>query len=369
MSLSDSHKSGAEPLADAAGTSGMKNRHGRLRQTVEVATDTSTAGRAPADRRRLAIAALRAYGLIAAWAILVAVFGALRPSTFLTVPNFATMFGSQAVLLVLALALIIPFAAGEFDLSITGVMSVSLVLVGYLNVVHEVSIIATILIALAAGIVVGCVNAALVVGLGLQSIIVTLGMGTLLYGVGLALNITTTAGISPGLTAAAQDQFLSIPLPFYYGLGLTIIAWYVFDHTPLGRYLYFVGSSSKVAALAGIPVRRIRVGSLIASSVISALAGILLAGTLGAADPNVSSSYLLPAFAAAFLGATAIRPGRFNALGTFIAVYFLITGIVGLETLGMTGWVEDVYYGASLVIAVAFSQVLARHVLGLGKEE
>ncbi len=92
----------------------------------------------------------------------------------------------------------------------------------------------------------------------------------------------------------------------------------------------------------------------------SALAGVVLCGTLGSSDPNVSSAYLLPAFAAAFLGATAINPGRFNPWGSFIAVYFLIAGITGLELVGLSGWIEDVFYGASLVFAVALSRVAGR---------
>ena len=115
-----------------------------------------------------------------------------------------------------------------------------------------------------------------------------------------------------------------------------------------------------MARLAGIRVDAIRAGSLIASATLSALGGVVLAGTLGSADPNVGGSYLLPAFAAVFLGATAISPGRFNPWGTFIAVYFLVTGVTGLNLLGLTGWVEQVFYGASLIVAVTFSHLATR---------
>jgi ribose transport system permease protein len=93
---------------------------------------------------------------------------------------------------------------------------------------------------------------------------------------------------------------------------------------------------------------------------VSSLGGVILAGVLGGAGPNIAGGYLLPAFAAVFLGATAISPGRFNPLGTFIAVYFLITGITGLQLLGFSGWVENFFYGASLVLAVALSRLAAR---------
>src|SRR5581483_6228395 len=112
-----------------------------------------------------------------------------------------------------------------------------------------------------------------------------------------------------------------------------------------------------VARLSGIRVDLIRGATLMFSAVLAALAGILLAGQLGSSDPNAANQYLLPAFAAAFLGATAITPGRFNAWGSFVAVYFLLTGITGLELLGLSGWIEQVFYGGSLAVAVTLSRL------------
>ena len=140
---------------------------------------------------------------------------------------------------------------------------------------------------------------------------------------------------------------------------MTVLAWYVYARTPLGRYLYFVGSGRDVARLSGIKVDTLRAGALVAAGVISAFAGVVLAGVLGSSSPSVSGHYLLPAFAAVFLGATAITPGRFNPWGTFVGVYFLITGITGLELLGLIGWIEQVFYGAALIIAVALSRLAA----------
>src|SRR5262249_41019832 len=144
----------------------------------------------------------RKYGLVIVWGIVVAIFAALRPETFPTTANFETIFSSQAVLLILSLGLLFPFAAGEYDLSIAGVMSVSLVLVGYLNVIHDWAVGWAIAAALASGVVVGAINAFFVVVVGLESIIVTLGTGTLLVGIGLGINTQTTGGISNSLVNA-----------------------------------------------------------------------------------------------------------------------------------------------------------------------
>jgi ribose transport system permease protein len=300
------------------------------------------------------------FGLLAAWAAIIAYFALARPETFATVENFQTIFGSQAVLLVVTMGLLVSLTAGEFDLSIAGVLNMSLVLVGYLNVTQGWPIVLAVAVALAAGLLIGLVNAFFTIVVGIESIVVTLGTGTLLLGLSLGINNVSIGGISNGLQDVVRTQLFGIQLGFYYGLVLTAIVWYVFKYTPLGRYLYFVGASRDVARLAGIRVDRIRAGALVASAGAAALAGVLLAGLLGASDPNAGSAYLLPAFAGAFLGSTAITPGRFNAWGSFIAVYFLVTGITGLQLMGLSGWIEQVFYGGSLVLAVTFSRLAAK---------
>jgi ribose transport system permease protein len=307
-------------------------------------------------RSRLALIAHR-YGILFAWAILIAFFGVTAES-FLTTSNFSTIFGSQAVLVMLSLALLIPLTAGEYDLSVAGSMGMGLILTQYMNVEHGWPVGAAILLALGFGALVGAVNAFFIILIGVESIIVTLGMGTLLIGVGYGITVTTIVGSSEILDTLARDRLFGIPYAFYYGLALTALVWYVYARTPLGRYLYFVGSGRNVARLAGLRVDAIRAGSLIAAGFLSALAGVVLAGVLGSSSPNVAASYLLPAFAAVFLGATAITPGRFNPWGTFIGVYFLITGITGLELMGYIGWIEQVFYGGALVVAVALSRIL-----------
>jgi ribose transport system permease protein len=191
---------------------------------------------------------------------------------------------------------------------------------------------------------------------------VTLGTGTFIGGVVLWISGSNTiSGVAPGLTRAViADRFLGMPLAFYYGLAVCIVVWYVFEFMALGRRLLFVGRGRNVARLSGLRVNRIRVGALIASGLISALAGVLYAGTTGAADPTSGTQLLLPAFAAAFLGATTILPGRFNPWGSIVAVYFLATGITGLQLLGLSGFVQDLFYGGALVAAVALSQLVRR---------
>lgn len=302
------------------------------------------------------------YAILIAWVLVIAIFGALRPDTFLTASNFQTIFGTQAVLLIVTLGLLFPLAAGEFDLSIGGVLGFAAMFTAVLNVEQGWPIGAAIAVVLVTGVIIGIANAFFVVRIGVHSFVVTLGTGTLLLGATLGISDSQTiGGVSETLVTSVRERvFLGLPLVFYYSIALTILVWYLFSHTPLGRYLVFVGQGREVARLAGLRVDLLRTTSLIVSAFVASLAGICLAGLLGAADPRVGASYLLPAFAGAFLGSTAIQPDRFNPWGSFIAVFFLVTGITGLQLLGYSGWVEQVFYGASLILAVTFSRLVSR---------
>jgi ribose transport system permease protein len=299
-------------------------------------------------------------GLVGVWIVVIAIFALLRPDTFFTTQNLQTTLSTQAVPLMVALALTPGLAAGEYDLSVGGVMGLSLVLVGFLNVEQGWAIVPAVLVALAAGVAIGAINAFFIVAIGIESLVVTLGMGTLLAGAALGIQSLPVSGVSESLVHVSRTNLFGVQLVFYYGLALVLVLWYVLSHTPLGRYLYFVGEGRNVARLSGIRVDAIRAGSLVAGSTISAAAGVFQAGLIGGADPTIGPTLLLPAFAAAFLGATAIVPGRFNPWGTFIAVYFLATGIVGLQLIGLSGWIEQVFYGAALILAVAASRLAVK---------
>jgi ribose transport system permease protein len=299
------------------------------------------------------------YALLGAWVLVIVLFGILRPHTFLTAANFESILGSQAVLVVLALGLLVPLTAGDYDLSIAGNLTITSMIVAVLNVEHHLAFGVAIAAAIGAGVLIGVVNGALIVGLGLDAFIVTLGTSTLLQGLTFWISSSQTlSGISQGLVdAVIGHRLLGVPLEFYYGLALCIVFWYALEHLPLGRRLLFVGRGRGVARLSGLDVGRLRFSAFVVSGTVSAIAGVMYAGTTGAADPTSGTSFLLPAFAAAFLGATSITPGRFNAWGTFIAVYFLVTGITGLQLLGVQSFVQQLFYGGALILAVALSHL------------
>jgi ribose transport system permease protein len=83
-------------------------------------------------------------------------------------------------------------------------------------------------------------------------------------------------------------------------------------------------------------------------------------GVLGSATPNNQGALLLSVYAAAFLGFTTIQPGRFNAVGAGISVFFLAVAVNGMNLLGAQLYVQSLFYGAILVVAVVVSRVINR---------
>jgi ribose transport system permease protein len=303
------------------------------------------------------------YSLLGVWLLMAVFFSAIEPHTFFRLSTAHTVFSSQSALVFLSMALVVTFVVGEFDLSVASVLGLAATLVPVLVVLHGVNIVLAIVITLAACVLIGCVNGTLIVHFNVNPIVVTLGMSTFLLGLALQLsNLNTVTGLSADTAQISNYPIVGLPVSFYTGLVLCLGLAYLLRFTPLGRHMLFVGSSREVAHLAGIRVNRIRFGAYVAAALISGIGGVILVAGLGGFDPSASATYLLPSLSALFLGTSVFQPGRFNPLGSLVAVYFLVTGIVGLEIIGLSGWISDVFYGAALVIAVTLSTVVrGRH--------
>lgn len=304
---------------------------------------------------------LERFGLVIVWVALIALFGAMRPDTFLTWSNFSTIFGSEAVLVIVTLGLIIPLTAGDFDLSIAQVLTLVSMSTAILDARLDVPLLLVIPIVLCLGALIGLINGAITLYFRVHSLIVTLGVGTFLHGVTLWIgNSQTISGVSPGLMEwVIIQRFWGIPIAFYYAILLAVLIWYMLSYTAFGQHLLFTGRGREVGRLTGVAVGRVRLTAFVLSGLMGAIAGILYTGTTGSANPSSGTFLLLPAFAAAFLGATCIKPGRFNPWGSVIAVYFLVTGINGLSVLGFRTFVQDLFYGGALVLAVMVSQLVS----------
>lgn len=292
--------------------------------------------------------------------VLIAIFSFISHG-FFSVGNFESIVTAQAIIFILTLGVLFPLRSGDFDLSVSATMIVSATIVGVLTTQHHVNVGAAILLAMGAGVGIGIVNGFLVVFLGLDAFIATLGTQTVLTGIGyLITNTTVIASIPSSLETFSRHTIAGIPLAVIYGWCFAAICWFVFEYTAFGRSLLFMGGNREAARLVGLRVTSLRMSVFLISGTTAAFAGIVLAGQLGGVDPTSGAQYLLQPYAACFLGAAAIQLGRFNVIGTVVALYLLAVGITGIELLGVSDWVAQVFNGGALVGAIAFAQIAVR---------
>ncbi|MCC8029632.1 MAG: ABC transporter permease [Lachnospiraceae bacterium] len=298
------------------------------------------------------------YAIIIAWVILFVIFSIWMPGTFNSLLNIRTLLGSQSVLVIAALAVLIPIISGDYDMSVTATLTVVNIAVAKLNVSAGLPIGACILIGLAIGAVIGAANGFIITRFKLNAFIVTMGMYTFLSGIALLVSLQTVTGVDQVLKNAIYvNKIYGISPSFFYALILTAVIAYILSMTMPGKRILIVGRGENVARLSGINVEKTRFLCFVFSGLIAAFGGIVYTGVLGGGSPTGGLSYMMPAFAAVFLGSTCFRPGRFNAPGTIIAVYFLSTGTNGLQLHGAQSYVTDLFYGIALIVAVVFSAV------------
>ncbi|MFJ3925985.1 ABC transporter permease [Streptomyces sp. NPDC090022] len=305
------------------------------------------------------------YGLLALTVLLFLGFSLALPGTFPTRDNLSSILSNQSIPAVLALGATICVACGKFDLSIGYGLGLAHVMVLHLIVEEGWPWPAACLVVILGGTLAGAVNGVIVEFARIDSFIATLGTGSMMYAV--TGWITDGGRIVPGpeglpaaFTGLYDTRLLGLPLPAYYVLALVVVLWVVLERLPFGRYLYVIGSNPRAAAIIGIPTHRMCVYAFAASGTVVGFAGVLLAAQQQIGNPSVGLDYLLPAFVGALLGATAIKPGRANALGTLVAVAVLAVGLAGIGQLGADFWATPLFNGSTLLVAVGLAGYSAR---------
>lgn len=290
--------------------------------------------------------------------IFIAIFGIWTPHLFLTMSTVDSIASSQAIGAMLGIAVIVPLATGVFDLSIGAVVNLTAVITAVLMQRDNWNMWAAIVVAVAVGVVIGVINGFIVVKLRISAFIATLGTATIIGAVQTIVSNQTqplqpSSALWQNLT---QYQVGGFQVIVFYLLVIALFFWWLLDHTPMGRQLYAVGGNMEAARLTGIKVDKWVWVSLVISASLSGVAGVLYC-SLSGPSLTFGSALLLPAYAAAFLGSTQLKPGRFNIWGTMIAVYVLAIGIQGLQYVTGVQWLGDMFNGIALVVAVGFASM------------
>jgi ribose transport system permease protein len=304
-------------------------------------------------RRVLSALSVRNISAIYVFVAMFVIFALWVPDTFLTTETFKSLLDQQALPALVALALVIPLAAGMFDLSIGASVGVGAILVAWLLQSQGIAPVPAVLLTIVAGGAIGAFNGFLVTRVKIDSFIATLGMASILAAATVWISDRQILDLSVGFQSIANNKLLGFTLPCFYVLGVATVMWYVLERTPLGRRIYATGGNPDAARLSGVSTRTVVFFSFVVCATIAVFAGVLISSRLATGDPTVGPAYLLPAFTAAFLGSTQFRGGRFNVWGTVLAVYVLATGVKGLQLAGAPIWIPDLFNGVALLLAVA----------------
>ena len=297
------------------------------------------------------------YGLVILTVVLIVLFSVLLPETFPTMLNLRSIISDKAIVALLSLAAMIPMAAGRIDLTVGYGIVIWHILAISLQTMFGIPWPVAVFIVLALGAFVGLLNGLLVEVAKIDSFIATLGTGTVLYAVALwHTGGRQMVGVLPdGFYALNGTMVFGLPITGFYVMAMALLLWVILEYLPIGRYLYAIGANPKAAALNGIPVRKFVMGAFISSGVLSALAGVLLASKLRIGQASVGLEFLLPALVGAFLGSITIKPGRVNVWGTIVGVAILAVGISGIQQFGGSFWVEPMFNGLTLLIAIGIA--------------
>ena len=325
----------------------------------DVMTAVASAPRRRLDVRRI----LEAYALVFLLFALI-VFFSVWPRTSETFPslgNLQILLGNQAVIGIVAIGALVPLIANEWDLSVGAVAGLTAIVTAT-SLSNGYGILPSALAGIGVGLAVGVVNAVLVTRFGVNGVITTLGISTIVAGV--VTQLTGGAAVATNIPDAVVEfglgTFLNIP-KIAIALAVVIaIAWYVLELTPLGRYLYAIGSNLEAARLVGIRIPAVIATAFLTSALLAAVGGLLQVARQAGADPRVGPGFTLPALAAAFLSAAAIKPGKYNVMGTIVAIFFLAVINNGLNLAGVPNYVSNYVNGGALIIGVGLAAFLGR---------
>lgn len=284
--------------------------------------------------------------------IVVCIVVALLSPVFLTQRNIMNTLRQISLTAICGFGLTMVILVGEIDLSVgsqQAIAGISSVLV--FNATN--SVLLAILAALACGVVVGGINGLLVTKCKINSLIATLGTMTIWRGVAMV----TTQAVS---IQANDDKFIELatgfvgPFPnaLIIATVLFFVFWYILSKTTFGRNIYAVGGNKEAATLSGLPVERMKITAYILGSVLTMLAGVLLASRMGSAQPTAGTGFEMVVIASVILGGISLDGGIGTITGALVGMLILGVLVNGLTLLDVSSFWQDITRGVVIILAV-----------------
>jgi L-arabinose transport system permease protein len=299
--------------------------------------------------------------LLIALAVLLAIFGFLRPDVFFSARNIENIGQGMAILGILATAQTIVIIAGGLDVSVGAVVGLSTVCIA-LGVQQTGYAAAGILFGLLVGGLAGFVNGLIVTVGGVNAVIATLGTMAAFRGVAFIISDGQSISIfHPLFRYIGSGRWLGLQITVEILIAVVALFFVLMRYTIIGRNIYAIGGNPTVARLAGLDNTRYQVGVYILSGVAAGLGGLLLAARTGSGQPISGSDGLeLQAITAAVLGGCALTGGKGSIIGGLLGVVILGVLNNGMILTSVPTFYQMVARGLLLILAVLVAEYQAK---------
>lgn len=242
------------------------------------------------------------------------------------------------------------------DLSVGALVSLGALIAGNVMQMDNAMILPALVLTLAVTFGIGLLNGLGATVLRIPPLVMTLGMAGVLQG---AL-VLLTRGVPSGKAAPMLTQFISTPLVL--GIPGLLFVWaavgvalvFFLRRTPFGLKVYAVGANEEAAALAGIPVRRVRILLFGLSGMFAGLTGFFVLGYTSSVFIGIGNQYVLPSIIAVVIGGTSLAGGVGGYLGTMAGAVVLVLLRSILTTLNIEAYGREIIFGATLLVLMLF---------------
>nr|WP_308741959.1 ABC transporter permease [uncultured Anaerocolumna sp.] len=298
--------------------------------------------------------------LLAFILILLIIFLGIKSPVFLQVDTLMKLLKQASIYGIIAIGMVFVITSSGIDLSVGSVVGLSGVIVS-MCMVKGMPVFLSVVLAVAASILVGLFNGILVHNAKVPPFIATMGSMTIVRN--LILLITgakTISNLPKNFTGFASGSFLGIPYLFLSWLAIILLGIFISKYTKFGRNMYAYGSNKEAARLSGINIRRTLYGVYIFSAIVCGIAGILMAARLGNGVPTSGDGYELDAIAASVVGGASLDGGEGSVIGTVLGAMIMATLRQGGTLLGINSFIMEIIIGSLIVIAVVLDKVRKR---------
>ena len=153
-------------------------------------------------------------------------------------------------------------------------------------------------------------------------------------------------------TVFGQGSIGPIPMPIIFMAAITVLTWYIMNHTRYGRSLYAIGGNEGAAIASGINVKRNKYITYIINGVFAGIAGVLFMSRVNAGLPNGAVGYEMEGLTATIVGGTSFSGGVGTTMGTLAGGFIIgfLNNIMNLT--GVDSYVQQIVKGGIIALAV-----------------